>query len=145
MINTRTGMTQWKKQPLRQTAVQTLQSLNRRFKIPRGRLEGAPLMITLRNRILRNFVLQKTVLRHTTISISALAAFSCAAYGQAPAPTSTTVTTTTSRMSASPTLNTNTNSQPDVTGWSGHPDTDIRIQGGAGKLGVAMANFSVRT
>jgi hypothetical protein len=102
-------------------------------------------MITLRNRILRNFVLQKTVLRHTTISISALAAFSCAAYGQAPAPTSTTVTTTTSRMSASPTLNTNTNSQPDVTGWSGHPDTDIRIRAGAGNLNVAMANFSVRT
>jgi membrane-associated protease RseP (regulator of RpoE activity) len=102
-------------------------------------------MISLRKRILRNFILRRTVLRNSVISIGTLAAFSCAAFGQAPAPTSTTVTTTTSRMSASPTLNTNTNSQPDVTGWSGHPDTDIRIRDGAGKLGVAMANFSVRT
>ncbi len=102
-------------------------------------------MFTLRNRILRNFASRKTVLRNSAISIGALTAFSCAAFGQAPAPTSTTVTTTTSRMSASPTLNTDTNSQPDITGSSGHPDTDIRIRAGAGKLGVAMANFSVRT
>ncbi len=102
-------------------------------------------MFTLRKRTQRNQLLPNAALCRSAMSISALAAFSCVTYGQAPAPTSTTVTTTTSRMSAPATLNTNTNSQPDLSAWSGHPDTDIRIKAGAGGLNVAMANFSVRT
>jgi hypothetical protein len=87
--------------------------------------------------------------RHITISFFALAALSLSANAQPPAPpppgTSTTITTTTTRTAPSPALNTDTNSQPDMTGTSGHPDTDVRIRQGLGRLATAMANFSVRT
>jgi hypothetical protein len=101
-------------------------------------------------------------LRHATKSLIALAALSLTAYAQQPQPspgqapasqssqvtsptTTTTTTTTTNRPAASPDLNTDTNSQPDITGTSGHPDTDVRIRPGIGTLASAMANFSVRT
>jgi membrane-associated protease RseP (regulator of RpoE activity) len=85
-----------------------------------------------------------STLRLTTLVTTAFVTLSAVASAQVAAPQTTTVTTTTSHLSASPDLNTNTNSGPDVTGWSGHPDTDIQIRS-RGKLAVAMANFSVRT
>jgi membrane-associated protease RseP (regulator of RpoE activity) len=92
-------------------------------------LEGATLMSTLRS---------------ITLLTTAFVTLSAVASAQVAAPQTTTVTTTTSHLSASPDLNTNTNSGPDITGWSGHPDTDMLIRSHS-KLTVAMANFSVRT
>ncbi|HET6327950.1 MAG TPA: PDZ domain-containing protein, partial [Planctomycetaceae bacterium] len=100
-------------------------------------------------------------IRHATISFSAMGALAVAAQAQQPQPSSpnapsqapsqstsgsSTTTTTTSRPAASPSpdLNTDTNSQPDITGTSGHADTDVRMKGSGG-LASAMANFSVRT
>jgi hypothetical protein len=91
-------------------------------------------------------------LRYTAFLLSATAALPLAAYAQqAPPPSSTgqaapqsSTTTTTSRPAPSGDLNTDTNSQPDVTGTSGHPDTDIKMKSSGG-LAPAMANFSVRT
>jgi membrane-associated protease RseP (regulator of RpoE activity) len=103
-------------------------------------------------------------LRHAPILFSALVALPLTAHAQqpgqqspgqapasqssqttAPTSTTTTATTTTSRPASSGNINTDTNSQPDMTGTSGHPNTDVRIRPGVGSLTSAMANFSVRT
>jgi membrane-associated protease RseP (regulator of RpoE activity) len=100
-----------------------------------------------------------SALRTLPLALITLVALSAAAYGQqqqpssgpspsgpGAAPSSTTTTTTSvSRPAPSPSLNTDTNAQPDMTGTNSHPDTDVRIRPGVGKLASGMANFSVRT